>query len=202
MNYKFGLHNFNLIKLIGFILKSLFAKYKLVVRFMLTFLVVYTVLSVFYKFYLQFSDGSKFYPDYATHLVAKQSEALLNTFGYKTLVIPHPNEPSMKLILNNVYLARVIEGCNSISVIILFSSFIIAFASSFKTTFFYILSGSVLIYSVNLLRIVLLSIGMYHYPNQKDILHSVVFPAIIYGMMFLLWIFWVNRFSKLKKSNE
>ena len=105
-------------------MKALLIKYKLVVRFIATFLLVYVVLSLAYKFYLQFSDGSKFYPDYMTHLVAKQSEALLNTFGYNAQVLPHPNEPSMKLIINNIYLARVIEGCNSISVIILFVSFI------------------------------------------------------------------------------
>ena len=137
-----------------------------------------------------------------THLVAKQSESLLNAFGYNAQVLIHPQEPSMKLIINNHYLARVIEGCNSISVIILFLSFIVAFASKFKTTLFYILSGSVLIYSVNLLRIVLLTIGLYHYPTQKAIFHTVVFPAIIYGLVFMLWIFWVRRFSKLKSKNE
>ena len=197
----FGLHNFNLIKFTNF-LKALLVKYKLVIKFILTFLLVYIALSVLYKFYLQFSDGSKFYPDYMTHLVAKQSEAILNTFGYNAQVLPHPNEPSMKLLINNRYLARVIEGCNSISVIILFLSFIVAFASKFKTTFLYIFSGSVLIYIINLLRIVLLTIGLYHYPHQKAIFHTVVFPAIIYGLVFLLWILWVNRFSKLKSNNE
>ena len=43
----------------------------------------------------------------------------------------------MKLIINNKYLARVIEGCNSISIIILFVSFIVAFSGPLKTTFFY-----------------------------------------------------------------
>ena len=157
---------------------------------------------MFYKLYLQFSDGSKFYPDYMTNLVAKQSKDVLNTFGYKTQILPHPNEPSMKLLLNGKYLARIIEGCNSISVIILFLSFVIAFSGKFKTTFFYILFGSVLVYVVNLLRIVILSLGLYYYPEQSEILHSVVFPAIIYGLVFLLWVFWVNRFSKLSKKNE
>lgn len=134
-----------------------------------------------------------------THLVAMQSDALLDALGYDVEMLPHPNEPSMKVVLNGTYLARVIEGCNSISVIILFVSFIAAFASKFKTTFFYMLAGSVLLYTVNLLRIVLLSIGLYHFPQQKDVFHTVVFPAVIYGMVFLLWVFWVNRFSKLKK---
>ena len=167
----------------------------------MTFLVVYVVLSVFYKLYLQYSDGSKFYPDYVTNLVAIQSQELLQSFGYQTQVFPHPDEPSMKLILNGEYLGRIIEGCNSISVIILFVSFIAAFSGKLKTTFFYILSGSVLIYIVNLLRIVVLTVGLYHYPEYGDVLHTLIFPAIIYGMVFLLWIFWVNRFSKLNKKH-
>lgn len=154
-----------------------------------------------YKLYLQYSDGSKFYPDYMTNLVSLQSETLLNSFGYQTQVVPHPDEPSMKLILNGEYLARIIEGCNSISVVILFLSFIVAFSGKLKTTFFYILSGSVLIYTVNLLRIVILTLGLYHYPEYSDVLHAVIFPGIIYGVVFLLWIFWVNRFSKLNKNN-
>lgn len=183
-------------------MKALIVKYKSVLKFIVTFLVVYIVLSTGYKWYLQFSNATNFYPDYITHLVALQSESILNTMGYNAQVIPHPNEPSMKLLLNGRYLARVIEGCNSISVIILFMSFIIAFSGQFKDTLLFILSGSVLLFTVNLLRIVLLSIGIYLFPENSNFLHAVVFPSIIYGMVFLLWIFWVNRFSNLNKKNE
>jgi exosortase family protein XrtF len=137
-----------------------------------------------------------------TNLVAKQSRELLETLGYQAQVIPHPNEPSMKLIINKKYVARVIEGCNSVSVIILFASFIIAFTGRFKTTVLYLMAGSVLIYIANLVRVVILSIGLYHYPWRKDILHTVIFPAIIYGMVCLLWLFWVNRFSNTEKKHE
>ncbi|WP_425567972.1 exosortase family protein XrtF [Postechiella marina] len=183
-------------------MKTLIVKYKSVIKFIATFLVVYILLSVTYKFYLQFSHGLKFYPDYFTHLVAIQSETLLNTFGYNTAILPHPNEPSIKLIVNGQYLARVIEGCNSISVIILFVSFVIAFSGQLKDTVLFVLSGGVLLYVVNLLRIVMLSIGIYHFPDKSGFLHTVIFPGIIYGMVFLLWMFWVNRFSKLNKKNE
>ena len=163
---------------------------------------VYISLSVCYKLYLDFSKDSPYYPDYITHLVALQSKEIISSVGYAAEVLPHPDEPSMKLIINGKYLARVIEGCNSISVIILFISFIMAFSGSLKTTFFYALSGSVLIYAVNLIRIAVLSIGLYHYPWRRDILHTVIFPGIIYGLVFLLWIIWVNRFSKITKTNE
>lgn len=180
-------------------MKQLFIKYKSVLKFIATFLMVYAVLTFSYKFFLQYSSGNTYYPDYLTNLVAKQSKEILNALDYRVQLLPHPNEASLKLIINEKYVARVIEGCNSISIIILFISFIIAFSSTFKITVLYILAGSVLIYIANLIRIVILSVGLYHYPWRKDILHTVIFPAIIYGMVCLLWMVWVNRFSNSKK---
>ncbi len=184
-----------------FCVLELIKKYKPVIRFMITFLSVYIVLAVVYKLYLDYSDGSKYYPDYLTHTVAKQSQDILNTFGYDTKIEPHPDEPTMKIIIRDKYVARVVEGCNSISIIILFISFVIAFSGKFKTTLFYLLAGSTLLYVVNLIRIAILSVGLFHYPWRREILHVVIFPAIIYGMVFLLWMFWVNRFSNLNKKN-
>jgi exosortase family protein XrtF len=182
-------------------LKSLLIKYKSVIRFIVTFLAVYGVLTIGYNVYLNASDGSKFYPDYLTHLVAEHTNALLNSVGYQTDIVAHPSEPSIKIIINGKYVARVIEGCNGISIIIMFLSFIVAFAGKFKTTFFYGLAGSIIIYAFNLIRIVILSIGLYHYPWRREILHTVIFPMLIYGTVFLLWMVWVNRFSKKVKSN-
>lgn len=181
-------------------LKELIVKYKTVIKFIFTFIIVYGILTVSYKLYLQYASSDTYYPDYMTNIVAKQSKDLLESLGYNAQVIPHPDEPSMKLIINEKYVARVIEGCNSVSVIILFAAFIIAFKGKIKTTFIYLLAGSVLIYIANLFRVVILSIGLYHYPWRKDILHTVIFPAIIYGMVCLLWLFWVNRFSNPQKN--
>ncbi len=164
-------------------------------------MIVYVVLSISYNLYLDASDGSNYYPDYLTNVVARQTESLLESSGYTASIENHLQEPSIKLIVNGKYVARVVEGCNSISVIILFISFMIAFAGTFKLTLLYTLAGSVLIYTVNLFRIVILSIGLYHYPWRREELHTVIFPLIIYGMVFLLWMFWVNRFSQMKKAS-
>ncbi|WP_194766817.1 exosortase family protein XrtF [Tamlana sp. I1] len=182
-------------------MKALFIKYKSVIKFMLTFLAVYVLLSSLYGLFLKFSDGSKFYPDYITHLVALQCGDLLEVLGYQVELIKHPDEPSLMLVLNGRYLARIIEGCNAFSVIILFISFVIAFSGKLKTTFFYVLAGSVLIYCANVLRIAVLSMGLYHFPKYESVLHNVIFPGIIYGIVFILWVFWVNRFSKLKQKD-
>jgi exosortase family protein XrtF len=108
----------------------------------------------------------------------------------------------MVLNINGSYLASIIEGCNSISIIILFIAFIVAFAQNFKKTFFFILAGSLLIYVVNVFRIVILAIALYHYPNQEKFLHAVVFPGIIYGMVFLLWMLWIKRLVPKNEAGD
>lgn len=136
-----------------------------------------------------------------TNLVARQTNALLNSIGYEANVLPHPDEASMKVIINGKFVARVIEGCNALSIIILFLSFIIAFTGGIKTTVLYCFAGAIILYAFNLIRIVILSAGLYHYPWRREILHNVIFPMLIYGTVFLLWMLWVNRFSKTLKSN-
>jgi exosortase family protein XrtF len=173
-------------------MKKLFHTYKNVVVFLLLFFGSYLALSFAYGFYLQLSENGAYAPDYITNLVARQSIAVIEGFGYSAQVVPHPNQPSMQLYVDGVFLARIVEGCNALSIIILFVSFIIAFAQRFKKTLFYIFAGVVIIYSVNILRITILAIALYNYPEYQHMLHGAVFPGIIYGMVFLLWLIWVQ----------
>jgi len=182
-------------------LKVLFLKYKSVIRFLVLFLGTYVVLSILYNGYLHFGKSDTYYPDPITHLVANQTSVLTSAFGYKAEIIPHQNEASMKLLINDKYLARIVEGCNALSVMVLFIAFIVAFYQKIKPTLSYILVGSVLIYSANLFRIVLLSIALYKYPQYENILHGVIFPAIIYGMVFLLWILWIRKIPTKQLSD-
>lgn len=160
---------------------------------------VYGGLSLIYSYYLEASNGSSYYPDFVTNVITNQAAQLLNLVGYDTVISESVNELSLRIAVRGQYLARVVEGCNGVSVIILFISFIVAFAGRLKTTLLYVFAGTVLIYLANLVRIVVLCIGFLYYPSQRELLHSIVFPGIIYGMVFLLWMIWVNRFSKINK---
>lgn len=164
------------------------------------FLGSYLVFTIIYNLYLEFFRSPIYYPDYFTHLVAKQSEALIESFGYNAQILPHQSELSMKLIVNDVYLARIIEGCNAVSIIILFAAFVLSFFGKLKTTLLYLLAGAVLIYVTNIVRIAILAVGIYEYPQYTNFLHSIVFPLIIYGSVFILWIIWVRIYSQNKKS--
>jgi len=69
----------------------------------------------------------------------------------------------------------------------------------------FVFFGSFIIYVFNVLRIALLTISLYHYPNLEHILHGVVFPLFIYGVVFLIWIVWIKKYAlfndKLVNSN-
>ncbi|MDR6301963.1 exosortase family protein XrtF [Mesonia maritima] len=181
-------------------MKNIFEKNKAVLKFLGIFIGSYLILASLYHWYLQVDLFENYYPDFITNLVAVQTENLIEFFGYSSKISPHPVEASMRLFVNNEYLVRIIEGCNSVSVLILFISFIAAFHTDFKRTFLFAIAGSVLIYIFNLLRIVWLAIGIYHYPEYEELLHGTIFPAIIYGTVFLLWIIWVRIVSKTKKD--
>lgn len=173
---------------------------RLIIYFLLKFLGVYALLFIIYSTYLgkaQVADA--FYScEPITVTVAEQSRFLINIFGYETVLQQSEHEFSMQLIVEGKFVARVIEGCTSISIIILFISFIVAFSGKLKVTLYYIFFGSLIIYSFNILRIALITICLYEFPQHQELLHNIVFPLLIYGVTFLLWILWVLKFSKIE----
>lgn len=181
-------------------MKEIIKKYKPVVRFIVLFLGSYLLLSFLYSLYLKFSANGSYYPDFFTHLVARQSAAVLDAFGYAPVLTEIPQAGGMFITIDDNYSVNVVEGCNSISVIILFIAFVISFAESFKKTFLFLLAGMVLIYVINIFRISFLAVAMYKLPEYQHLLHGVLFPAIIYGMVFLLWMVWIRSIKPKSKS--
>lgn len=175
-----------------------------VIIFLVKFFVTYFALFTAYSSFLHKSQVKTplFSCDKITNTVANHTKIVAYWMGYHIYTEQHDKELSVKLIVGGNYTARVIEGCNSVSVIILFLAFIIAFSGSFKATFLYGLVGSFLIYSINILRIVALTLLLYKYPEYQEVLHKLIFPAIIYGFVFLLWVIWVRHFSNHKKKKN
>ena len=176
-------------------------KYKKSIIFLSKFFITYFVFFALYAYYLKSSQYKQdiFQCAPITTEVANQTITILTFFGYNVSSKQHDKEMSVKLLVNDVYIARVIEGCNSISIIILFIAFIVAFTGPTLTTLIYAIVGSAIIYVINILRIAFLTVMLYKYPDQQMILHNLLFPAIIYGTTFLLWVIWVHKYSNYKK---
>ncbi|WP_340064642.1 exosortase family protein XrtF [Ascidiimonas aurantiaca] len=171
---------------------QLFKKYRPALLFVLRFFVVYTVLTLLYSWYLQIYAGG---PDPVTRWVAGKSVVLVEALGYSGRTQVFPGADFVSFFVNDTSIARVVEGCNSLSVIILFIAFVIAYRGPLVHTLLFILGGTLLIYVVNTARVALLIIGLYEVPEYGDALHRVFFPLVIYGLVFLLWVMWVRKFA-------
>lgn len=182
-------------------MKSYFVQYRPFFIFLLKFFLTYGVLMFVYQLYLNSFDAEKFEADSFTELVASQTNGVLHLFGQDTSIAPHESQPSVKLFLNGKFIARVVEGCNAMSVMILFVAFVVAFKGKTKQTLVFVLTGILIIHILNILRIALLAIALYHYPEYEHILHGVVFPLFIYGVVFGLWVLWVQKFSLHAKAS-
>lgn len=181
-------------------MRNYLTQYRAFLFFLGKFFLAYLFLTFVYQLFLAQFDTSKFEVDTFTKLVAEQSVFVMRFFDHSAHSLTNFSDVSVKLFYNSHYVSRVVEGCNALSVIILFVSFVIAFSGKWKPTLLYILGGSLLIHFCNVLRIGFLSILMFNYPKQKQLLHGVLFPLLIYGVVFILWIIWVNKFSNYAKK--
>lgn len=176
-------------------MKKYLVAYRPFLVFLAKFLLTYALLALVYQMYLNRYDKSAFEVDGFTQSVAFQTEKLIGFFNSNVSTEPHPQQSSIKLIYEGKFVARIVEGCNALSVIILFAAFVVAFTGRWKTTVWFILGGSLLIHLLNMIRIAILAVALYHFPGQEEMLHGVVFPLFIYGVVFILWVIWVNKFS-------
>lgn len=179
----------------NFILKNYWIQYKPFLLFIGKFILAYLVLTFIYQSYLHQFDEKTFEVDGFTQLVAKQTEQTLLFFNADVSSELHTLRPCVKFFYNQKYVASIVEGCNALSVIILFIAFVVAFTGKLKHTVFFIIGGSLLIHVLNVSRIAILSVAIYHFPEYQSFLHGVVFPFFIYGVVLVLWVIWVNKFS-------
>ncbi len=174
---------------------SILKEYKPFLLFLAKFFLSYLVLATVYQVYLSQFDKDKFETDGFTNLVSRQVVQTLHFVDDEVFSEPNLTEASVNVFYKQKWVVRIIEGCNALSVIVLFISFIIAFSGNWKPTVLFILSGCVLIHLFNVFRIASLCLAIYHLPAYSKFLHDVVFPLVIYGLVFILWIVWVNKFS-------
>lgn len=163
-----------------------------VFKFVAVFAGLYLMLSFLYGIYLQRDYSASFYPDPVTAAVAHQVSGIVNLLGRTSATLNSIEHPSVKLFLGSKVVYRVIEGCNAVSVMILFTSFVLAFAKAWKSTIIYLLIGIVTIYIMNLVRLVLLAYIYADYYDYAHISHEIFFPSIIYGTVILLWLYWIK----------
>lgn len=87
------------------------------------------------------------------------------------------------------------DNCNAISLIALFAGFIIAYPGKINRKLWFIPLGSLIIFLLNILRMVVLTILDTYSRSWTEFNHTYTFNVIIYGVIFAMWIFWTQKLS-------
>ncbi len=172
-------------------MKQLFQTYKSTLIFISRFLILYFSLAFIYNYYLGLYSGQT---DPLTIWVGESVSYIYKFLDVNVQTTPLLHESGLKLIINNQYVARIVEGCTAISVIILFIAFIVSLGTSFKTSLIYAFIGSILIFVFNILRIVFLGYVLYAMPQYQMLAHQIIFPVLIYGLVIILWLIFIIKY--------
>ncbi|MFA5619587.1 MAG: exosortase family protein XrtF [Weeksellaceae bacterium] len=174
-------------------------EFKPVAVFLVKFFVVFFALTLIYNLYLHNYHQFNL-PDPYSAFVTDCTVSTLKAAGFDAVQHTDAENPIIWIGMNREWLTYVNEGCNAISIMIIFVAFIIAFSTTWKQTLLYIFGGLVVIQVMNVLRIALLNYILAYHKEYEKIAHDYFFPAIIYGTIVLLWIIWVKFFAlKIKK---
>jgi len=180
------------------------------IRFILLFTVLTVVWFSLYK-YIYILDGSNISQVDNSGINKSITIVLANTAGFFTNLIGYT---SLTEVTQDLVIVRLTdfqfshgtwigEPCNGLKVMGLFALFVIAFPGKHLHKWWFILAGMVIIHITNALRVSALTIIEAKWPQYLDFNHNVTFQVLIYGVIFLMWYLWVQKFSGLntKKSN-
>lgn len=178
----------------------MFSDFKPVLKILLRFIILYVVLVLAYQFYLNGFKNAGL--DSCSTWVMKQVTWVQQFFGYPSQMVPgKPQDETTWFYVGGKFTSRMVEGCNAVSVMILFMAFIFAFFKGAKT-FLFVGLGLVFLHIMNVLRIAGLNILILEHPQYSKMGHDYLFPAIIYGSVVLLWLIWIKYFALKETANE
>lgn len=172
--------------------------FKEILWVLLRFLGIWLLLFLLYQWYLNQFSGNI---DGFTKIISDQSAFLLNFTGYETVTKDFPSHETVQFYINGKVATRMVEGCNAVSVMIMFLAFVFAFYKGVKT-FYFAFAGIVLLYILNLFRIYVLNVIVVDFPALTKSAHDYFFPAIIYGGVVVLWLIWINKFVITDEKNS
>jgi exosortase H (IPTLxxWG-CTERM-specific) len=156
-----------------------------ITRFCLLFL----VLLVVFSFLLSLEPIKHYFYNPITTLIASQAAWVLKLIGMKV-------HASGMTISGEGFSVKILANCNAIFEIMLFLSAVIAFPALLKEKVVGGVLGTVFIYLLNLLRVVILFlIGVYS-PQFFEGTHIYVAQSIFIVVVAIFWLFWAGKWVR------
>lgn len=88
---------------------------------------------------------------------------------------------------------RIIWGCSGLKQSFIWMCLILTVRGGWKQKLWFIPVGWVCCYAFNILRIFLIALFIEHHPEWFGMLHDYIFKYLFYGMMFGLWVIFVEK---------
>lgn len=152
---------------------------------------IYLALYLFYTFYI---IKYTFLDQAFIRVIINSADVFLHLLGYNTFKILRDSD-FQALGIDGSTGVWVGGGCNAITLFTLFAVFVIAYPGLQKNKWWFVPLGIFCIHLLNILRIVALALIAYYKPDYLEFNHTYTFTFIVYGVIFLLWMLWVNKFS-------
>ena len=133
-------------------------------------------------------------------LIVAHAAFVLKLFGFTAYT---RIEDDMQLIgIDGAHPVWIGSPCNALTLFMFFALFVIAFPGSTKRKLWFIPMGIVIIHVTNVLRIIGLALINYYAPEYLVFNHTYTFTVLVYGIIFCLWMWWVNSSLKEKAVDE
>ena len=95
---------------------------------------------------------------------------------------------------------EVSPGCTSLKQWMHWIFIMTLFSGPWKHKLWYIPSGIIVIHFINVFRVVGLAVSVKYYPEHFEAFHNYFFKTFFYFIIFLMWVLWTEKFSKIKKT--
>lgn len=128
--------------------------------------------------------------------IISSSELLLNIFNYPIFIY------DQVIGIDGSHGVYIGAPCNGVDVMALFLGFIILFKGKFTDKLWYSALGLLVIHIANVLRVFILILLAFYYPDKLDFNHKYTFTILMYLLVFMGWVIWVNKILLPKSKNK
>jgi len=189
-------------KLYGEIRKSI-KKYKLhVLKDVIIFIIITLTIHYGYRYwansahYWPIENQMKLAHNEMAWIVFNQSVWLID----HVLKIPVTTDENRFIYFQNNGFIAINPGCSGLKPILQFILLILIFPGPWKHKAWFIPMGIVLVHLTNLFRITGLAVVTITMPEYWDFAHDNLFRPFFYVVIFLLWVWWAEKFRRPSRS--
>jgi exosortase family protein XrtF len=167
---------------------------KFIIFFLLKAIGLYALWYLIYDLWLKKSGK---FDDWIIDNIVHSSFNILTFLNYNVNVDHH------KMWINSaVASVNVGSGCDGLELYVLFAGFVLIFEGSWKHKIWFIPLGVFVIYFLNIIRVIALTLNGLYSKVQLDFNHKYTYTIIMYMVTFAGWMIWVKYFAKTSQTNN